>query len=118
MGRDARQQCAHACPTSLPLTDPEQPAAVIIFAFTASCDLSIATAQVWLFHRHRRLKRGKFPFTLGRRRRQSTNANTDTGAVTRIDVGPADKSRINTVEPPPTSSITVEFHITHSRGNP
>ncbi|KAK7062300.1 hypothetical protein R3P38DRAFT_3303263 [Favolaschia claudopus] len=86
-------------------TRVNNPAAAIIFAFTATCDLSIATAQVWLFHRHR-LKRGKFPFTLGRRRR-CTNADTSAGAaepVTRID-GPAD-TRINTVEPPPTSSIS------------
>ncbi|KAJ7462000.1 hypothetical protein FB451DRAFT_476867 [Mycena latifolia] len=41
--------------------------AAIILASTVTCDLLIASAQVWLFHRHR-LKRGKlFSFTLRRR---------------------------------------------------
>ncbi|KAJ7681198.1 hypothetical protein B0H17DRAFT_1206009 [Mycena rosella] len=41
--------------------------AAIILASTVTCDVLIASAQVWLFHRHR-LKRGKlFSFTLRRR---------------------------------------------------
>ncbi|KAJ7770985.1 hypothetical protein DFH07DRAFT_1000944 [Mycena maculata] len=41
--------------------------AALILASTVTCDLLIASAQVWLFHRHR-LKRGKlFSFKLRRR---------------------------------------------------
>ncbi|KAJ7181613.1 hypothetical protein C8R43DRAFT_274079 [Mycena crocata] len=41
--------------------------AAMILASTVTCDLLIASAQVWLFHRHR-LKRGKlFSFALRRR---------------------------------------------------
>ncbi|KAJ7784117.1 hypothetical protein B0H16DRAFT_290136 [Mycena metata] len=49
----------------------------IILASTVTCDLLIASAQVWLFHRHR-LKRGKlFSFTVSRRRSAPPSPATD-----------------------------------------
>ncbi|KAJ7094391.1 hypothetical protein C8R44DRAFT_814373 [Mycena epipterygia] len=62
--------------------------AAIILASTVTCDLLIASAQVWLFHRHR-LKRGKlFSFTL---RRRSPASGTPS---------PATEEASTTVEPP------------------
>ncbi|KAJ7034120.1 hypothetical protein C8F04DRAFT_1260126 [Mycena alexandri] len=49
----------------------------IILASTVTCDLLIASAQVWLFHRHR-LKRGKlFSFPVSRRRTAPPSPATD-----------------------------------------
>ncbi|KAJ7265423.1 hypothetical protein B0H12DRAFT_197859 [Mycena haematopus] len=65
-------------------------AAGIILASTVTCDLLIANAQVWLFHRHR-LKGGKlFSFTLGLGRRRGHPAPSPASATTRS----------STVEPP------------------
>ncbi|KAJ7098619.1 hypothetical protein B0H15DRAFT_584360 [Mycena belliarum] len=62
--------------------------AAIILASTVTCDLLIASAQVWLFHRHR-LKRGKlFLFTLRRRGPASGPPS------------PATEDASSTIEPP------------------
>ncbi|KAJ6560241.1 hypothetical protein B0H19DRAFT_111431 [Mycena capillaripes] len=56
----------------------------IILASTVTCDLLIASAQVYLFHRHR-LKRGKlfsFSFSLRRRGSASPSANAPASPAT------------------------------------
>ncbi|KAF8182129.1 hypothetical protein K438DRAFT_1161699 [Mycena galopus ATCC 62051] len=70
-------------------------AAGIILASTATCDLLIASAQVWLFHRHR-LKGGKlFSFTLGKRRGRGSAPPSPVNAT-------EDATRSNTVVDAPT----------------
>ncbi|KAJ7369011.1 hypothetical protein DFH08DRAFT_1071582 [Mycena albidolilacea] len=69
-------------------------AAGIILASTVTCDLLIASAQVWLFHRHR-LKDGKlFSFALGRRREPMASAPLSPVAATE------EGTRSSTAEPP------------------
>ncbi|KAJ7827627.1 hypothetical protein B0H14DRAFT_1227687 [Mycena olivaceomarginata] len=69
-------------------------AAGIILASTVTCDLLIASAQVWLFHRHR-LKGGKlFSFALGRRREPIASPPLSPVAATE------EGTRSSTAEPP------------------
>ncbi|KAJ7849792.1 hypothetical protein B0H14DRAFT_3667120 [Mycena olivaceomarginata] len=69
-------------------------AAGIILASTVTCDLLIASAQVWLFHRHR-LKGGKlFSFALGRRREPIASPPLSPVAATE------EGTRGSTAEPP------------------
>ncbi|KAJ6460758.1 hypothetical protein C8R47DRAFT_1242266 [Mycena vitilis] len=60
----------------------------IILASTVTCDLLIASAQVWLFHRHR-LKRGKlFSFSLRRRGPASPSPSAPPSPVTELSSAP------------------------------
>ncbi|KAF7335287.1 hypothetical protein MSAN_02339400 [Mycena sanguinolenta] len=69
-------------------------AAGIILASTVTCDLLIASAQVWLFHRHR-LKGGKlFSFTL-RRRHGPPTANAPPSAMSATEDATRCSSTVN-----------------------
>ncbi|KAF7352265.1 hypothetical protein MVEN_01190200 [Mycena venus] len=68
-------------------------AAGIILASTVTCDLLIASAQVWLFHRHR-LKPGKLFSFIGKRRLPATASTPPSPATEEA------ATRSSTAEPP------------------
>ncbi|KAJ7506626.1 hypothetical protein B0H11DRAFT_1972124 [Mycena galericulata] len=70
--------------------------AALILASTVTCDLLIASAQVWLFHRHRLKRRKLFPFM---RRRSTVNASVSARASASVS-GPPSPGTDETVEPP------------------